>query len=94
MTSRAVLIRCVASMAGAGGTHRRARAFGAAVAALGLTNKAVLESVTAEEGLNNAGVGSGMPGGGYDEGPDFAPNAAPGAVAGPPLEEHLAQVCL
>lgn len=27
----------------------------------------------------------------YTEGPDFAPNAAPAVVAGPPLEEHLAQ---
>lgn len=27
----------------------------------------------------------------YTEGPDFAPNAAPSVVAGPPLEEHLAQ---
>jgi elongator complex protein 2 len=38
-----------------------------------------------------AGVSSGMPGGGYTEGPDFAPCAAPSVAQGPPLEEHLAQ---
>lgn len=29
--------------------------------------------------------------GGYTDGPDFVPSAAPTVVAGPPLEEHLAQ---
>jgi hypothetical protein len=33
-----------------------------------------------------------MPGGGYEDGPDFVPNAMPSVVSGPPLEEHLAQV--
>ncbi len=40
------------------------------------------------------GVGSGMPGGNYDEGPDFVPNSTPSVVREPPLEEHLAQVCV
>ena len=40
------------------------------------------------------GICSGMPGGNYAEGPDFAPCAAPSVAAGPPLEEHLAQSTL
>ena len=49
------------------------------MAALGLSNKAVYAEQVVE---NNAGVGSGMEGGGYTEGPDLAPNAAPSAVSG------------
>ena len=60
-------------------------ALGASVAALGLSNKAVYASDSTPRS-DNAG--------GYTEGPDMAPNAAPGAVAGPPLEEHLAQSTL
>ncbi|KAK9846096.1 hypothetical protein WJX84_012082, partial [Apatococcus fuscideae] len=63
------------------------RALGAAVGALGLSNKAVFAE---HAGQPNAGIGSGLEGGNYAEGPDLAPNAAPGAAAGPPLEEHLA----
>ena len=54
-------------------------AVGAAVAALGLSNKAVYAEQLEE---SNAGVGSGMDGGGYTEGPDLAPNAMPSAVSG------------
>lgn len=54
-------------------------ALGAAVAALGLSNKAVYAE---EVQGSNAGVASGMEGGGYTDGPDLAPNAAPAAVAG------------
>lgn len=63
-------------------------ALGAAVAALGLSNKAVYAE-QAEE--SNAGVGSGMEGGSYTEGPDLAPNAAPSAVSGQAndLASHL-----
>ncbi|KAK9820488.1 hypothetical protein WJX72_010831 [[Myrmecia] bisecta] len=64
------------------------RALGAAVAALGLSNKAVYSTHEA-----NGGVASGMAGGDayYQPGPDLAPNASPAAVGEPPLEEHLAQ---
>ncbi|GAX74942.1 hypothetical protein CEUSTIGMA_g2388.t1 [Chlamydomonas eustigma] len=69
------------------------RAFGAAIPALGLSNKAVYSSSggDVEDLGSNAGISSGMPGGGYHEGPDFAPCAAPSVAKGPPLEEHLAQ---
>ncbi|KXZ43915.1 hypothetical protein GPECTOR_77g12 [Gonium pectorale] len=72
---------------------RRGHGFGAAVAALGLSNKAVFEDDAAAVGGGggNAGVGSGMPGGDYADGPDFVPCAAPQVVREPPLEEHLAQ---
>ncbi|KAL3133219.1 hypothetical protein ABBQ38_007106 [Trebouxia sp. C0009 RCD-2024] len=66
-------------------------ALGAAVAALGLSNKAVYAEDMHD---SNGGVASGMEGGNYTDGPDLAPNAAPAAVAGPPLEEHLAQSSL
>ncbi|GIM15502.1 hypothetical protein Vretimale_18281 [Volvox reticuliferus] len=69
---------------------RRGHGFGAAVAALGLSNKAVDMGESADGGAN-AGVGSGMPGGDYTDGPDFVPCAAPQVVREPPLEEHLAQ---
>ena len=55
------------------------RALGAAVGALGLSNKAVFAE---HAGQPNAGVGSGLEGGNYAEGPDLAPNAAPGAATG------------
>lgn len=54
-------------------------ALGAAVAALGLSNKAVYAEDMRE---NNGGVSSGMEGGTYTDGPDLAPNAMPAAVAG------------
>ncbi len=66
------------------------RVFGAALPALGLSNKAVYDGGGDEAG-SNAGVSSGMSGGDYSEGPDFAPCAAPSVALGPPLEEHLAQ---
>ncbi|KAL0035271.1 hypothetical protein WJX79_009557 [Trebouxia sp. C0005] len=66
-------------------------ALGAAVAALGLSNKAVYADQVQD---SNEGVASGMEGGSYTEGPDLAPNAMPAAVSGPPLEEHLAQSSL
>ncbi|GAB4817645.1 hypothetical protein N2152v2_004691 [Parachlorella kessleri] len=62
-------------------------AFGASLPALGLSNKAVYADANEEPADGN---GSSL-GGDYTDGPDFAPNAAPSAVAGPPLEEHLAQ---
>lgn len=58
------------------------RALGASIAALGLSNKAVYA------GDEAAAAGAA---GNYTEGPDLAPNPTPSAVAGPPLEEHLAQ---
>ena len=54
-------------------------ALGAAVAALGLSNKAVYAEDMQD---SNGGVASGMEDGNYTEGPDMAPNAAPAAVAG------------
>ena len=54
-------------------------ALGAAVAALGLSNKAVYAEDMQD---SNGGVASGMEGGNYTDGPDMAPNAAPAAVAG------------
>ncbi|KAG2482428.1 hypothetical protein HYH03_018632 [Edaphochlamys debaryana] len=72
---------------------RRGHGFGAAVAALGLSNKALYEgeaSAAAEAGANAGGGGGGL-GGDYTDGPDFVPNAAPQVIREPPLEEHLAQ---
>ena len=54
-------------------------ALGAAVAALGLSNKAVYAEDMQQ---SNGGVTSGMEGGSYTDGPDLAPNAMPAAVAG------------
>lgn len=54
------------------------RALGAAVPALGLSNKAVYSSDEVAE----------------RDGPDLAPRAEPGAVSGRPLEEHLQQSTL
>jgi len=72
-------------------------AYGASLPALGLSNKAIYTAEDASGGdagrVSNIS-GSAEPGlgeGGYNEyGPDVAPNAAPTAIAGPPLEEHLA----
>lgn len=61
-------------------------ALGAAVAALGLSNKAVYAEDMHD---SNGGVASGMEGGNYTDGPDLAPNAAPAAVAGQ-LTTHCA----
>lgn len=63
-------------------------ALGAAVAALGLSNKAVYAEDMQD---SNGGMASGMEGGNYTEGPDMAPNAAPAAVAGWP--SRLCLVC-
>ena len=54
-------------------------ALGAAVAALGLSNKAVYAEQLQD---SNGGVASGMEGGSYTDGPDLAPNAMPAAVSG------------
>lgn len=86
--------------AAADGAGSGAAALGALLPALGLSNKAVYEdeAAGAEDGSGvvptSSIEGRFLPGTGaaaYEEGPDLAPNAAPGAVAGPPLEEHLAQ---
>ncbi|KAK9803860.1 hypothetical protein WJX73_009548 [Symbiochloris irregularis] len=68
------------------------RALGAAVAALGLSNKAIYASRAAEDSnsMQSRSVGPAA----YGEGPDLAPCAAPSATAEPPLEEHLAQSTL
>jgi elongator complex protein 2 len=73
-------------------------AYGASLPALGLSNKAIYTSEDGAVGGDAGGTantsGSAEPGlgeGGFNEyGPDVAPNAAPTAIAGPPLEEHLA----
>ena len=54
-------------------------ALGAAVAALGLSNKAVYADQMQD---SNGGVSSGMESGNYTDGPDLAPNAMPAAVSG------------
>ena len=56
------------------------RAYGAAVPALGLSNKALYASDSQQQP--------------QQEGPDLAPRAAPAAVSGRPLEEHLQQSTL
>ncbi|KAL4430983.1 hypothetical protein ABPG75_006239 [Micractinium tetrahymenae] len=80
---------------GAPGGGGGAAALGALLPALGLSNKAVFEDEDAGPAAFNGGdAGSSLvPTGAaaYTEGPDMAPCAAPSAVAGPPLEEHLAQ---
>lgn len=76
--------------AAAAGAAAAAPAFGATLPALGLSNKAVY---SAEEALerDSGAAEPGLGGGEYNAaGPDVAPAAAPSAVAGPPLEEHLA----
>lgn len=62
---------------------RNRRAYGAAVGALGLSNKAVYEDDTKSGGDHLSG--------GYADGPDFVPCSVPSVVSGRPLEEHLAQ---
>jgi len=72
-----------------------ARALGASVAALGLSNKAVYVDDTGgtedDKGSKDAAKGSGFGPEAYMEGPDFVPCAAPSVVHDPPYEEHLAQ---
>ena len=70
-----VFCRCVLKQR----LHVQSPALGAAVAALGLSNKAVYAEDMQD---SNGGVASGAEGGNYTEGPDMAPNAAPAAVAG------------
>jgi elongator complex protein 2 len=86
--------RPAAGTAGAvgGGAEGGARALGASVAALGLSNKAVYleEDEAAGTGAQDP-RGKGFGADAYTEGPDFVPCALPGVVRGPPLEEHLAQ---
>lgn len=62
---------------------------GAAVGALGLSNKAVFagDAAAGEEAANGGG-------GGYEHGPDLAPRAAPSVLSGQPLEEALSQSTL
>ncbi|KDD74060.1 hypothetical protein H632_c1609p1 [Helicosporidium sp. ATCC 50920] len=69
-----------------------ARALGASLPALGLSNRAIFADQTpAADATRDALVGADA----YDQGPDDAPDpAAPAAVAEPPLEEHLAQHAL
>ena len=62
-------------------SHPHKRAYGAAIPALGLSNKAVYEDGDSMGGTN-AGVSSGMTGGDYHEGPDLAPSAAPSVRGG------------
>jgi elongator complex protein 2 len=79
---------------GGGGRARGRLALGAAVGALALSNKAVYVDTAGDGNATSSGEGGGGGGGGggdYPEGPDMLPRAAPAAVAGPPLEEHLAQ---
>lgn len=81
--------------AGGGATATRSGALGAALPALGLSNKAVYEedaSGSAEAAcLGMGALGLGPTGPDFPQGPDLAPHSAPSAVSGPPLEEHLAQ---
>jgi len=62
-------------------------ALGAAVAALGLSNKAVFS------GDERPAAGD-ADAGGYEYGPEMAPNPQPRALDGPPYEEELAQSTL
>jgi len=70
-----------------GAAAQAGRALGALVPALGLSNKAVYaEDAEAAPGAGGAAA----QGPAYPEGPDLAPATAPAAVAGAPLEAHLA----
>lgn len=72
-------------------SHAHAHAaYGATLPALGLSNKAVYSQEEAAGGGADAVGPDGKPLL-YDVGPDFAPTSLPSAVAGAPLEEHLAQ---
>ena len=55
-------------------------ALGAAVAALGLSNKAIYARKSQLDGNATGSADPDM--GGYSDGPDLAPNAAPSATAG------------
>lgn len=79
---------------GSGGGGGGAAALGALLPALGLSNKAVFEDEEAPGAAGSSDASGGLAPTGaaaYTDGPDMAPCAAPSAVAGPPLEEHLAQ---
>jgi elongator complex protein 2 len=68
--------------------QNQATALGASLPALGLSNKAVYNELTAEQQKSNNGDFESY------QGPDFAPFSTPGVVSEPPVEEHLAQSTL
>jgi elongator complex protein 2 len=89
----AAALAAAAAAAGSSGSTA-GRALGAAVAALGLSNKAVYDDAEAGPDDSTAGgdgARSTVGAESYNEGPDFVPVAVPAVVSGPPLEEHLAQ---
>ena len=80
----------------AGGLAPSTPAYGATLPALGLSQKAVYMEESSMGGSNSGENGesteeAGLAMGGFNHnGSDMAPIAAPSAIAGPPLEEHLA----
>ena len=68
---------------------RTGNALGAALPALGLSNKPITSDSDNQENpsSSNPGVGADA----YDTGADLAPSSAPAVVTCPPFEEHLSQ---